>query len=89
MNCLKVFVETFVFCHFTSMQAEALLGDENLALLKEIEGDGQCFFKWFLALTEIFHGTGECNALMSQIKSLVQQLFERSEATIKSCCTKL
>lgn len=67
MNCLKVFVETFVFCHFTSMQAEALLCDENLALLKEIEGDGQCFFKWFLALTEIFHGTGECNALMSQI----------------------
>ena len=49
------------------MNAEALLCPEKVTLLNEIEESGRCFYKWFLALTEIFHGSRECEGLMSQI----------------------
>ncbi|OHT12229.1 Clan MH, family M20, peptidase T-like metallopeptidase [Tritrichomonas foetus] len=54
------------------MEASLLLSPEKLSLLQSLDEKQQGYFKWFLALTEIPHGTTHCEQLSQKIQEWIK-----------------
>lgn len=54
------------------MDPSDLLSPEKLNIFNQIDAENKNFFKWFLALTEIPHGSFHCTELSQQIQKWVK-----------------